>query len=263
MKQRQGRRTTRGTTGRTRRQLLAAAVGAAAVLATTAPAPTAAARDRNADAVAAAYLDLQQCSYYSEALADHFTTVLTPSGDGRYSTGTRVSPTPDTAATCGGGNGVHVPVPLLAGVKALDLSGGRYLNLHQCDYYYERNTDHFTTLVTPSGDGRYSTGTKVSDTPETQMACGYGNGNHVPHVALSGVKALDLRAGGYLNLHQCVYYAQSTTNHLTTLVPIADARFTTGTNVSNAADTRPVCGPGNGAHVLVPLLSAVKSFKLR
>ncbi|MFH8347649.1 hypothetical protein [Streptomyces sp. NPDC018045] len=250
---------TRRTISRPWRLVLAMAAGAWTATATAAPAP---AQDRVAEVAASGYLNLQQCAYYASSLDDHFTTVLTPSGDGRYSTGTQLSSTPDTQPRCGPGNGNHVPIPLLAGATALNLSAGRYLNLHQCDYYRSASTDRFTSFVTPSGDGRYATGTNVSNTPATNVTCGPGNGNHVPNPGLSGVKALDLSAGRYLNVHQCVYYSQRLASHLTSVVPAPDNRYTTGTKVSNTADTRPVCGSGNGDYVLVPLLSSVKSFPL-
>ncbi|MER7348604.1 hypothetical protein ABT390_24730 [Streptomyces aurantiacus] len=255
---------TRWTARRAWRPMLAAAVGACAFMGTAAPAPAATQGPEGSEAAPAAsgYLNLHQCSYYASSLDDHFSTFVTPSGDGRYSTGTKRSATADTRADCGPGNDNHVPIPLLHGVKALDLAAGRYLNLQQCDYYRSASTDRFTTLVTPSGDGRYSTGTKVSNTPETRPTCGPGNGSHLPNPGLSGAKALDLNAGRHLNLHQCVYYSERLKSHLTSVVTAPDTRYATGTNVSNTADTRPVCGPGNGDYVQIPLLSAVKSLPL-
>ncbi|WP_431042655.1 hypothetical protein ACQUSR_12535 [Streptomyces sp. P1-3] len=52
-------------------------------------------------------------------------------------------------------------------------------------------SSHFTTVV-PGSDGRFATGTNVSNTAETSPSCGSGDGNstHVP--ILSGTKALDL-----------------------------------------------------------------------
>ncbi|MEU5686141.1 hypothetical protein [Streptomyces venezuelae] len=245
------------------RPVLALAVGAGTFLG--AAGPVAAARDqqvRESGAAASGYLNLHQCAYYASSLDDHFNTFVTPSGDGRYSTGTKHSATADTSAACGAGNGNHVPVPLLHGVNALNLGSGRYLNLQQCDYYRSAATDRFTTLVTPSGDGRYSTGTKVSNTRETTPTCGPGNGNHVPNPGLSGSLPLDLTSGSRLNLHQCVYYSERLKSHMTSVVPAPDKRYTTGTNISDTVDTRPSCGAGNGDYVLVPLLSAVKSIPL-
>lgn len=253
------------------RPMLAGAIGACAFLGTVAPATAAApasaaapgpTKGPQAAPAASGYLNLHQCSYYASSLDDHFSTFVTPSADNRYATGTKRSGTADTRPDCGPGNGNHVPVPLLHGVKALNLTTGRYLNLQQCDYYRSASTDRFTTLVTPSGDGRYATGTKVSGTPETTPTCGPGNGSHVPNPGLSGAKALDLNAGRYLNLHQCVYYSERLRSHLTSVVTAPDARYATGTNVSDTADTRPDCGPGNGDYVPIPILSAVKSLPL-
>ncbi|MER5298660.1 hypothetical protein [Streptomyces lasiicapitis] len=247
------------------RPVLAGAVGVCAFLGTAAPASAATpgpAKGQEAAPAASGYLNLHQCSYYASSLDDHFSTFVTPSADNRYATGTKRSNTADTTASCGGGNGNHVPIPVLHGVKALNLAGGRYLNLQQCDFYRSASTDRFTTLVTPSGDGRYSTGTKVSNTPDTSPTCGTGNGNHVPNPGLSGVKALDLNAGRYVNLHQCVYYSERLKSHLTSVVTAPDNRYATGTNVSNTADTKPTCGPGNGDYVLIPILSGVKSIAL-
>ncbi|GGS15607.1 hypothetical protein GCM10010252_63780 [Streptomyces aureoverticillatus] len=255
----------RWTVRRVWRPMLAGAVGVCAFMGTAAPASAVApgpAEGAEGAPAASGYLNLHQCSYYASSLDDHFSTFVTPSGDNRYSTGTKRSTTADTTAACGPGNGNHVPIPILHGVKALNLAAGRYLNLQQCDYYRSASTDRFTTLVTPSGDNRYSTGTKVSNTPETTPTCGPGNGSHVPNPGLSGVKALDLNAGRYLNLHQCVYYSERLRSHLTSVVTAPDARYSTGTNVSGTADTRPVCGPGNGDYVQIPLLSAVKSLPL-
>ncbi|MFI1678452.1 hypothetical protein [Streptomyces sp. NPDC020607] len=257
----------RRTSRRLWRPVLAVAVGMVAAMGTgntgaQAAGATPGGETAGATRGASGYLNLHQCAYYASSLDDHFNTFVTPSGDGRYSTGTKHSATADTTAACGAGNGNHVPVPILHGVEALNLGTGRYLNLQQCDYYRSASTDRFTTLVTPSGDGRYSTGTKVSNSKETSPTCGPGNGNHVPNPGLSGSLPLDLTTGSRLNLHQCVYYSERLKSHMTSVVPAPDKRYTTGTNISDTVDTRPVCGAGNGDYVLIPLLSAVKSIPL-
>ncbi|MVO86418.1 hypothetical protein GPA10_17030 [Streptomyces sp. p1417] len=249
----------RWTARRVAGPVLTVVLGAGAFVGTGDPAS---AEGTTGGAAASGYLNLHQCSYYASTLDDHFSTFVTPSADNRYATGTKRSDSADTTASCGPGNGNHVPIPILHGVKALNLGSGRYLNLQQCDYYRSASTDRFTTLVTPSGDGRYSTGTKVSNSPETSPTCGPGNGSHVPNPGLSGVKALDLNAGRYLNLHQCVYYSERLKSHLTSVVTAPDTRYSTGTKVSATADTRPVCGPGNGDYVQIPILSGVRSVPL-
>ncbi|MEX2969298.1 hypothetical protein [Streptomyces sp. C184] len=239
--------------------MTAAAVGVCAFAGTTAPAP-ASTQPRQAQAAASGYLNLHQCVYYSPSATDHFTTVV-PGSDGRFTTGTNVSTAADTQPSCGQGDGNYSLVPLLSGVKALNLTSGRYLNLHQCVYYSPSASNHFTTVV-PGNDGRFTTGTNVSNTADTQVSCGSGDGNYSLVPLLSGVKALDLTSGRYANLHQCVYYSPSASNHFTTVVPGNDGRFTTGTNVSNTADTQASCGSGDGNYSLVPLLSGAKALSV-
>ncbi|MEV5238022.1 hypothetical protein AB0K89_02645 [Streptomyces cinnamoneus] len=241
------------------RPAVAAAMGACAFVGTAAPAP-AAPQPPQARAAASGYLNLHQCMYYSSSASNHFSTVV-PSSDGRFAAGTNVSGTADTQVSCGAGDGNYQIVPILSGVKALNLASGRYLNLHQCVYYSSSATNHFTTVVT-SSDGRFAAGTNVSNTAETQVSCGAGDGNYQLVPLLSGVKALDLTSGRYANLHQCMYYSSSASNHFSTVVTSSDGRFAAGTNVSNTADTQVSCGAGDGNYQLVPLLSGVKALAL-
>ncbi|MFF7731312.1 hypothetical protein, partial [Streptomyces sp. NPDC008001] len=239
--------------------MVAAVAGVCAFTGMTAPAP-ASTLPRQAQAAASGYLNLHQCVYYSSSATNHFTTVV-PSSDGRFATGTNVSTTADTQSSCGSGDGNYTLIPLLSGVKALNLASGRYLNLHQCVYYSSSATNHFTTVVT-GGDGRFATGTNVSNTADTQASCGQGDGNYSLIPLLSGVKALDLTSGSYANLHQCVYYSSSATDHFTTVVTGGDGRFATGTKISSTADTQASCGSGDGNYSLVPLLSGVKALSV-
>ncbi|WP_327412750.1 hypothetical protein [Streptomyces sp. NBC_01233] len=66
------------------------------------------------------------------------------------------------------------------------------MNLRQCVYSYgERGfDDHFTTVAPTTRDGRFATGTKLSDTADTAPTCGRGDGNVNPIPLLSGTKAL-------------------------------------------------------------------------
>ncbi|TDD98178.1 hypothetical protein [Actinomadura rubrisoli] len=216
---------------------------------------------QDARQLAGTYLNLHQCMYYSSSATNHFTTVI-PSKDGRFTAETKVSNTPDTSPTCGNGDGNYGPIPLLSGAKSLDLSTGRYLNIHQCMYYSNSATNHFTTVI-PSKDGRFTAGTKISNTPDTSPTCGNGDGNYIPIPLLSGVKTLDLSTGRYLNLHQCMYYSNSATNHFSTVIPSSDGRFTAGTKVSRTQDADPTCGNGDGNYAPIPLLSGVKALPLR
>ncbi|MCE0444802.1 hypothetical protein LT493_04400 [Streptomyces tricolor] len=84
----------------------------------------------------------------------------------------------------------------------VDLTAGRYLNLHQCVYYNSFTRDHFTVVVPIDTD--FSAGTNVSNTPDTAPSCADGNGIFQLIPLLSGVKALDQNTGRYVNLQQCV-----------------------------------------------------------
>ncbi|KIZ19649.1 hypothetical protein [Streptomyces natalensis] len=152
-----------------------------------------------------------------------------------------------------------VSVCAVMGMSTPAFAASGYLNLHQCVYYSGSASDHFTTVVT-GGDGRFAAGTNVSNTADASVSCGAGDGNYSLVPLLSGVKALNLSNGRYLNLHQCVYYSGSATNHFTTVVTGGDGRFAAGTNVSNTADTGVSCGAGDGNYSLVPLLSGVKAL---
>ncbi|QXE33715.1 hypothetical protein KQY30_04870 [Streptomyces sp. GMY02] len=234
---------------------LAAAVGAAALMLVPGPAQADGPRQP-----ARGYLNLHQCAYYSTTATNFFTTVV-PSRDGRFAAGTKVSNTAETKPTCGAGDGNYRVVPERSGVKALDLSAGRYLNLHQCVYYSSALADHYTTVV-PGSDRRFAAGSRVSNTADTTPSCGPGGAGYTNIPLLSGVKALDLTAGRYVNLHQCVYFSTSAVNHFTTVVPSRDGRFMTGTKVSNTAETSPSCGPGDGNYDPIALLSGVKALAI-
>ncbi|MEU8034515.1 hypothetical protein AB0C13_39140 [Streptomyces sp. NPDC049099] len=135
------------------------------------------------------YLNLHQCTYYSASAVNYFTTVV-PSRDGRFQAGTNISNTPGGNVSCGSGDGNYAIVPNLSYVKALDLTTGAFLDLHQCVYYSAANTDHFTTVL--GGGGAFSTGTKVSSTAETTPACAAGTQGYDLLPVLPGVKALPL-----------------------------------------------------------------------
>ncbi|MFF5131627.1 hypothetical protein ACFY41_32485 [Streptomyces syringium] len=75
------------------------------------------------------------------------------------------------------------------------------------------------------------------------------------------MKAFDLTAGRYLNVHQCVYFSAG--QHYTAVLPNApNVNFNTGTNISNTADTTLNCVPGGGGWRLLLANSAVESFDL-
>ncbi|MFJ3519091.1 hypothetical protein [Streptomyces sp. NPDC090131] len=234
------------------RKWLASVVSAAALLLVL-PGPATADGSRR---LVGNQLNLHQCVYLPFPGVNYLTT-LVPSRDGRFTTGTATSATADGNRSCGPGDGNFEPLHPLASVQSLDLSTGRYLNLHQCVYYSAAQRDHITTVIARGGSD-FSTGTNISNTPDTAPECAAGRGLYYLVPLLSDVKALDLSAGRYINLQQCMYYygAGGFDNHFTTFVPArGDGRYNTGTKVSNTADTAPTCGGGNGNYRVVPLLS--------
>ncbi|MGW5673767.1 hypothetical protein ACWEV4_01505 [Streptomyces sp. NPDC003860] len=158
-----------------------------------------------------------------------------------------------------------LPGPAHAGAAAPDPGqrAGRqqpaavhYLNLHQCVYYDSGNIrqQQLTTAV-PSRDGRFLGGTNVSNTPETEPWCYAGHSDWLLVDLFSSVKSIDLTAGRYVNLQQCMFYSSRLADHFTTFVPSGDGRFAAGTAVSNTRVTTPDCGPGDGNFLPVPILS--------
>ncbi|MFD8982376.1 hypothetical protein [Streptomyces sp. NPDC059564] len=238
---------------------LAATLSAAALLLVPGPAGA----DAHADhlrPLAGDILNLHQCVYAPTPGVDYLTTVVPRSGDNRFAAGTNTAAAPDRDLSCGAGDGNFTAIRPWASFQSLDLSSGRYLNLHQCVYYSELQHDHLTVVVSRGG-GDWGTGTNVSNTPDTTVECGPGRGLYSLVPLLSDVIALDLGAGRYVNLQQCQYYAGSLADHFTTVVPTRrDGRFTTGTKVSNTAAAAPACGRGDGNFNLVPLLSGTTAL---
>ncbi|MFF3959641.1 hypothetical protein ACFYY1_41695 [Streptomyces sp. NPDC001890] len=79
-----------------------------------------------------------------------------------------------------------------------------YLNIHQCSYTYD-NTRNFTNFMPATGFPPVDTGTNASANADTRLSCGPGANGWRLNANDSGLKALDLKAARYLNLHQCVY----------------------------------------------------------
>ncbi len=135
----------------------------------------------------------------------------------------------------------------------------RYLNIHQCVYSVRTPIDSYTTVLR-SGAG----GTHVGNVAETGVNCRPASGSESFAPSLSGVVALDLNAGRYLNLHQCVYYSVTYHEWFTTVLPSGAG----GTNVGNVAETGVNCPAPNvwQSNVwdgrLIPEQSAVVAFDL-
>ncbi|MER8182189.1 hypothetical protein [Kitasatospora sp. NPDC094015] len=240
----------------------ALACAALSVAALVAPAPAALA-DPAPQPPAARYLNLHQCVWNGPFLPNSFDlmTTVVPSGDGRFKAGTNVSGSPDPAPVCGSGDGTY-ELNVYRAAEGYDLAAGRYLNLHQCVYYSDFDQSHLTTTVSTT-DFKFTAGTHVSDTRDTAPRCSDGAGTADLLPLLSSATPLDLTAGRYLNLHQCMYWFDGRRDHFTTVAASGDGRFKAGTNISDTPDTKPSCGPGDGRYQLIPLLSGVKALPIR
>ncbi|MFC9816108.1 RICIN domain-containing protein [Streptomyces virginiae] len=189
------------------------------------------------------YLNIHQCSYVVNA--QRFTNFMPNTLQPEFNAGTNTSQAADTQLSCGPGrNGWRLDVDN-SGFQAFDLKGARYLNLHQCVY---RNAGNETvTSVLPNvASTALRAATNVSGTIDAQLSCGPGNtGGYSLDAGKSSVKTYDLRAGKFLNLHQCGYVRNPSSQTYTNLQPnTAEAAFNTGTNVSDSQDTAPTCGGG-------------------
>ncbi|MFI6850108.1 hypothetical protein OG535_00380 [Kitasatospora sp. NBC_00085] len=231
--------------------LVGAVLSAAALVG---PAPATAAQPP-----ASRYLNLHQCVFdaFLPASFDLMTTVV-PSRDGRFTAGTNISGAADASPSCGRGDGTYEN-NVYSAAEGYDLTAGRYLNLHQCVYFGDYDQTHLTTVV-PTTDFKFTAATNVSNTRDTAPRCSSGGGVYDLLPLLSSATPLDLAAGRYLNLHQCMYYFNGRRDHFTTVAPSGDGRFKAGTNISNTPDTTPSCGPGDGQYQLIPLLSGVKAI---
>ncbi|WP_370417692.1 hypothetical protein AB8O64_02895 [Streptomyces sp. QH1-20] len=188
-----------------------------------------------------------------------FTNVMPNTGNTPFNTGTNVSNTADTSLRCSPGAGGWQLNTYNSAVRALDLTSGRYLNLHQC--VYAANGAQFTNVMPNTGNTPFNTGTNVSNTADTSLRCSPGAGGWQLNTYNSAVRALDLTSGRYLNLHQCVYAANGA--QFTNVMPnTGNTPFNTGTNVSNTADTSLRCSPGAGGWQLNTYNSAVRALDL-
>lgn len=242
---------------------LLAALAAAALALPLAAAPAAGASQGAPSARAAVgdpgYLNIHQCSYAFNAR--RFTNFMPDTSHPEVNAGTNSSDAADTRLSCGPGNSNWRLNAGDSGFKALDLKAARYLNLHQCVY---RNAAGMTvTSVLPDvSNAAVRAATNVSDTIDTRLSCGPGTGGYSLDSTSSSVSTYDLRAGEFLNLHQC-FYLTRTGNDFTNLQPnTANADFNTGTNVSNSQDTASTCGPGGNGWDPTPTYNIVLAVPL-
>ncbi|MBB5889754.1 hypothetical protein [Kutzneria kofuensis] len=202
-------------------------------------------------------MNLHQCVYSSGTYL--YTNVLSTTPNTPFNTGTNVSDTRDTAAQCGSASSGWSLNTANVAVQSLDRVRGRYLNLHQC--VYSSGTYLYTNVLSTTPNTPFNTGTNISHTPDSAVKCGAASAGWTLNSANTAVQSLDLAAGRYLNLHQCVYSSGSYlyTNVLSTT---PNTPFNTGTNVSDTRDPVARCGPGSAGWTLNSANVAVQSLDL-
>jgi hypothetical protein len=216
------------------------------------------------------YLNLNQCFYgVNPADLDSFTQVVkdTPNLD-IFQTGTNTSNTADPiTGNCGAGDPTGYEfVPANSSNQPLDLLGQRFVNLHDCDFYYPVYSDSFDTFTNNFTNqiASYAAGTNSGNTADAAANCGPGNGSYVLQPQNSGVFAFDTLQNRYVNLHQCTYYNGPNIDLYTQVVPVVPnsvpSGYSTGTNASDTADAAPVCGAGNVAYPHQAINSGVQAL---
>ena len=150
------------------------------------------------------YLNLHQCSYRESGGGGGWYSSWTPTAFGGtdFDAGTNTSNTADSSLSCGDVSGSYTYQPLSSGLQALDLTSGRYLNLHQCAYTQNGGSTYTSINPTPFGGTLFDSGTNVSDTPDTALDCGAPASGYQRLPDQSGFQAFDLldttRSAGYV-----------------------------------------------------------------
>jgi hypothetical protein len=214
------------------------------------------------------YLNLNQCQYARQDGGDiaWYSSHLDSSPGGNFSAGTNVANTADSLPSCDSGNSVWPHSAVWSGVEALDLLGNRYLNLHQCEYQRPDNTGDAWFMNMINRGGRYSAGTNVSNAADPAPSCGSSTAPWSPSPAYTSVSAFDLIGNRYLNLHQCQYVradGEDVSWFVTALDrPSGATAYAAGTNVSDAPDAAPDCGPAQDVWSFSPGWSGVTPLDL-
>lgn len=67
-----------------------------------------------------------------------------------------------------------VSIPAAQAATSSHAAASGYLNLHQCVYHGGNASDRYTNVMPNTGNTSFNTGTKVSSTADSQVACGSG-----------------------------------------------------------------------------------------
>ncbi|WP_211769574.1 hypothetical protein [Kutzneria sp. CA-103260] len=203
------------------------------------------------------YVNLHQCVYSNNSFL--YTNVLSSTPNTAFNTGTNVSDARDAAAQCGSAAAGWALNSANVALQSLDRVRGRYLNLHQC--VYSNNKFLYTNVLSTTPNTPFNTGTNIAYAPDSAVKCGSAAAGWTLDSVNTGVQSLDLAAGRYLNLHQCVY-SNNSFLYTNVLSNTPNTAFNTGTNVSDTRDTVARCGPAAAGWRLDAVNSAVQSLDL-
>jgi hypothetical protein len=137
------------------------------------------------------YLNLHQCVYSNGSFL--YTNVLANTPNTPFNTGTNISDTRDTVASCGAGAPGWSLNSANVSVLSLDRVRGRYLNLHQC--VYSNGSFLYTNVLANTPNTPFNTGTNISNTPDTVAICGPAATGWSLNSANVAVQSLDLAPG--------------------------------------------------------------------
>ena len=207
------------------------------------------------------YLNLHQCIWrYSNATSDQmntFTDVFTGTSWDAY---TNVSNTADSTANCGNGASgwTYQTSTNTSRVRAMDLLGNGWLNLHQCVYEASSSDTARRTYFATTG-GTVNSATNTSNTADTAPGCGPGAATVPPVAGQTGVKAISIASNRYLHLHQCVWTntAAGRENRNTSLIDTTPGApfYSAGSTASNSPTSTVACGTSAGSYSSTPAAS--------
>lgn len=204
------------------------------------------------------YLNLHQCMRATDPSYDFIPTIVNDPPSAPWDANTNASNTADSAYSCGtvGGWAVY---PSISGVQNLDLLGKRYLNLHQCTFYYSdatNGTRYISTAINNTPTAAWNSGTNTANTTGSSASCGSTGWTY--YTNYSNTQSLDVLQNRYVNLHQCIFVASAQHSYFTMFIANPpSASWGTGTNASNTPDAALNC-PNIGSW---PTHSTISDFQ--
>ena len=151
------------------------------------------------------YFNLHQCGWQRPSTGSAYMNVSANILlDGTWgNTGTNASNTSNTSVVCGVAGSGWTRSTIFDGLSSLDITGKRFVNIHQCAFARE---NYITNVTGSLFDGFWgNTGTKASNTSEAAPFCGNGGSGWTIFGNFNGIANLDLFGKRYINYEQCGY----------------------------------------------------------